>query len=218
MKHITLFIFLFSISVTFGQRKAEKIDASQLLTEIIITKKEGQNIKQLLLMPKEYWGAALEGTQFDNNEIISELESIFEDYLIVGCINVEFTMFSGLLKNDSDLKVINTEGEAILPIAKDAIDPKVQSMLDVMQPAMAQMVGQLGEKLEFVVFNNSGDQKILDSYEKGKLQFILNETEFTYRTPFSALVAPKYCPEDQEKLQGNWDYCPWHGVPLIYKN
>jgi len=32
------------------------------------------------------------------------------------------------------------------------------------------------------------------------------------------MVGKKTCPEDQEQLNGNWEYCPWHGVELIYKN
>lgn len=30
----------------------------------------------------------------------------------------------------------------------------------------------------------------------------------------SVLLPPVYCPQGGERMNTNWNYCPWHGVEL----
>ena len=217
MKYILTFI-LISLTITaIGQKKAEKIDATKFLSEIIQTKKNGDNMKQVLLMPKEYWRASLQDSQFANEGVINEIETILKDYVIVACTDLDISPFGGFNEKEISIEVLASDQSKISPTPESELSTEVGNILGILKPAMSQMLGQLGQHLKFFIFKNDQHQ-ILNSYEKGKLNFLLNGETFTFRTPFNALVESKICPQDQEKLNGNWDYCPWHGVPLTYKN
>ncbi len=82
------------------------------------------------------------------------------------------------------------------------------------------MAGQLGEQMIFYVFKNELEDgtTAISPYHKGKLYVKVNDEDFIYRLPIQAMVEKKICPEDGEYLNGNWEYCPWHGSKLLVKN
>ena len=82
---------------------------------------------------------------------------------------------------------------------------------------MVQMLGQFGQQMEFHVFPEKAQDGSLIAapLSRGEFTVVFNENEdFKFKLPLSSMVEKKACPEDGELLNGNWEYCPWHGKKL----
>ena len=68
----------------------------------------------------------------------------------------------------------------------------------------------------FYVFKNELEDgsTAISPFNTEKLLVKVNDEDFIYRLPLASMVEKKVCPEDQELLNGNWVYCPWHGTKL----
>ena len=87
---------------------------------------------------------------------------------------------------------------------------------DVLKPLFVKMVGKMGTGIEIFVFNNkdSSGNRILDAMKTGGFKVSLSGDSFNYKLPLVSLMEEKTCPIDQEKLPGNYVYCPIHGNRL----
>lgn len=215
------FLILFgSSTLTIAQLPNDQVDVGQLMGELVITKKNGDNIKQVMLLPPDYWEIALSEGRYAGSSVIGELKAVFDGYLLVGTLDVKVNVMGNFLGNEIDIQLIDGNKSVHKPIPEEELNQDLKRMLEVFKPAMVNMLGKLGEQLQFFIFDNydvNGD-KILAPREKGNFSIVVNESKFAYRTPLGSMVEKKICPTTGEELNGNWDFCPWHGTNLNNKN
>lgn len=213
-----LLIFLCIISLTIhshGQVKSEKVDLMEMVQDLLITKKTNENITQVLWLPLEYWEIALAETQLGDEETKQKIMTIFNDYTIFSIVNVN-VIPGGFKGIPSVIKFTGTDNQTYEPIKAEDLPEDVSSLLEGIQPLLANMLGQFGKEMQLNVFKktNSEETLIAGPLQKGQILVNVNDREFVYRLPLSSMVAKKICPKDNELLNGNWDYCPWHGKKL----
>lgn len=214
-----LFIFIGGIFTITAQRKAEKVETVDMVKDLILMKKVESNIKQVWWIPSEYWRFALANSPDIGEEVIIDIEAKLTGYTLFSVVNSDISPFSGFKKREASISIID-ENEILLPLSEEEIPDDILELINIFRPTLTGMVGQLGEQMIFYVFkNNLEDGTIaISPYNKGKLLVKVNDTDFIYRLPLQSMVEKKTCPEDQEQLNGNWEYCPWHGTKLIYRN
>ena len=220
IKTLFCLILICSTTLSIAQLPNDQVDVGQLMGELIITKKSGDNIKQVMLLPPDYWEIALSEGRYSGSNVIEELKEVFDGFLLVATLDVKVNVMGNFIGNEIDIQLIDGSKNAHDPIPESELNEDLKAMVTVFKPAMVNMLGKLGEQLQFYVFDNhdaNGDD-ILAPREKGSFSIVVNDSKFAYRTPLGSMVEKKICPTTGEELNGNWEFCPWHGVKLNNKN
>ena len=212
---IFFLISLFTIH-SYSQAKFEKVDLMEMVQDLLITKKNNENLSQVLWLPIEYWEVALAESKLGDEETKQKIISTFNDYTIFSVVNVN--VIHGEFKGIASVVTFKgTDNQIYTPIKAEDIPEDVSSLLEGIRPILTNMLGQYGKEMQLNVFKktNSEGNLIAGPLQKGQISLNVNDQEFVYRLPLSAMVTKKICPKDGEILNGNWDYCPWHGKKLI---
>ena len=114
------------------------------------------------------------------------------------------------------VQIRDGQGKTYAPLPEEKIDPNAKDFLLMMKPVFASMIGPMGQNMHAIVFSNRDEkgQPIVRAKGEGSFSVQLSGREFKWRLPLGALLPPKTCPQDGEKLNGAWKFCPWHGVAL----
>lgn len=223
---ITLLVGLFTISFAFAQqevniKKLEEVDLSAFIKDVQVIKKEGDNFKMVWWIPNQYWKLAMQGSELVPANFLNDIEDIFKGYILIGTIHTELNIYGGMRKKPTQLQLKDAEGTIYDELDQETLPSEYISMLNQIKPAMENTLGQFGKQIRFHVFNEkSKDGKTIASpTQTGKFTVVFNtETQFVFRLPLSSMVEEKQCPVDNELLNGNWEYCPWHGKKLTLQN
>ncbi|NRD23429.1 hypothetical protein HNV10_09265 [Winogradskyella litoriviva] len=214
-KNLIFIAFCFYISIAFSQNKNKNPDLMTLVKDLIQTEKTGQNMKQVWWLPEVYWEVALKDSPLGTQALIDEISTIFKDYSLFILLDAELTAFSGIKKNkilDLELVVNNNSYKPL-----KSYSDEIQSMIDVLKPTFSKMLGEVGENIEFFVFDNTFSDAISPTKET-VFQLNFNNSSFEYNLPLPSLVREKKCPIDNKKHNGSWKFCPYHGEELISDN
>ena len=214
-KTIVLTFFCFYTLFSFSQDKNQNPDLMTLVKDLIKTEKTGQNMKQVWWLPNVYWEVALKDSPLGSQGLIDEINSIFKDYSLFVILDAELTAFSGINKNEISNLELKVNGNTLKPLESYSDD--IQGMINALRPMFSKMLGEVGENIEFFVFDNSFENAI-SPLKESQFSLNFNDSNFEYNLPLSSLVSEKICPVDNKRHNGSWKYCPFHGETLIQDN
>lgn len=221
IKQILIVLFVLTITFSFAQEDkivpAKKVELTAMIKDVQIIRKKKDNFKMVWWIPVEYWQLSMEDSSLGQSDLTDEFVRIFEGYTLVCIINTDISAFGGLIKQDSKIQIKDTKGTIYNAIDTDEVPDEYKNMLASIKPTMSQMLGQFGRQMEFHVFPEKAKDGTLIAapLSRGEFTVLFNETEdFTFKLPLNSMVEKKECPKDGELLNGNWDYCPWHGKKL----
>ncbi len=114
----------------------------------------------------------------------------------------------------------DAKGVSYPPLAK--VGPDAETLSGVLKPILANALGKMGESIVILFFpaKSASQQALADPHQKGSFAIVLQELAgkpelaFEWQLPLTALSPPKYCPAGKERVNANWNFCPWHGVAL----
>ena len=219
-KIITSILILYSFAV-FSQKR---VDQTELLKSLTIWKKESDKMSGTFWIPNSYWRIALEENANVSKESIDLIEKAFKDYLILCAIDLKIgngtnMTFKPKYEIEKSLTVIDINKNVYKPLSENEINYDTKNLLSSISPMFAQMFGEMGKGMHFFVFkikNNKGIN-IINEFEKGELIVNHSGNSFEWILPLSALIDDKFCPIDNKKMNGNWNFCPIHGKELKSK-
>ena len=219
MKKSLIFLFFLTSFYLFSQ---EKKTAEKLISEIQQMKQTANNFKLIWWIPTEYWRIAIQ----DNNlaasqEQIAYFESLLNDYTIIVAGDYSLASENGNVTfkvNDfkNNFHFYGLQGEKMNALKDSEINDRVLMIInDTLKPLFAQMLGKTGDGVDFFIYNNmKNGKRIIDPTKPGVFKVELNDEIFQWKLPLVSLMKEKICPVDQEKMEGNWMYCPIHGEKL----
>lgn len=173
-------------------------------------------------IPFEFWTqtAAAHGLPAQAAENVKALK----DYTVVGIFLAQvsdYGEFHYVTPAELRQKVMlrDAAGNEYRPIPPSA---DAKTVAAILKPVLANAMGPAGENFEVLFFpaQDKNGEPIADATKKGAFAVILRdppglpESVYEWRLPLTSVSPPKYCPVGKERVQANWDYCPWHGVPL----
>jgi hypothetical protein len=226
MKKITLLLLSITL-LTSTPSYAQKLDVdyAQFLKETQKSNNNPDGLNLIWWIPAEFWKLALQNNPEITAQQIEEFCTVMAPYSLFAVVDgqlgdkkakgeVHYVSYDVLRKS---ISLIDAEDRIFKPIDNDLLDPTVQTLLSSFKPVLKGMMGKLGENMHFFVFSDLNDEedRISDPFAKGNVHLQVNNKEFFWRTPLGSLVPQKICPKDQEKLNGAWDYCPFHGDKLM---
>ncbi len=209
------FIFIIlSCQSLIGQEK--EVDLIDLIREIQQWKKEDNSMKMVWWIPTKYWELSAKGNNLITEDAIDQIIESIKNYTIIAALDAEIGALGFNYNNSVSVKLIDNEGNEYKTLTNEEISVETKNLLNILKPTLANTIGQLGKNMNFYVFpylKNNG-KAITDPESKGSFTILFNKESFKWKLPLGSLVPQKTCPTDNEKLSGNWKFCPWHGTKL----
>jgi hypothetical protein len=171
--------------------------------------------------PEEFWRLSAQQGGGLTEDALEEIVSVLRPYLIFAVIDGEIGPFGAPEFVDEktirdSLKLIDTNGVEYQPLPEADIPADLKNFFGILQLSLRNMMGSMGENLHLYCFpaKSPDGEVIAAARHPGTLSVRLGEELYEWRLPLGSFVPPKICPVDGEKLNGAWEYCPWHGKKL----
>ena len=213
----TLVVLLLALSIVGLKAQEAKPDVLDLVYDLQKWKKDGKQMKLVWWIPTVYWQIALEQSPGVSQSQIDDIVAAVEQYTFIAAIDGRIGPYGLNYEDNIALNIIDNKGEKINPLSVDAMSSQTKTVLSVLKPVLSNTIGQMGQNMQFFVFDCcDAEGKLLGNpTEEGLFKVVNNGDLFEWRLPLGSLTPKKTCPVDGEKLNGSWVYCPWHGEKLV---
>ena len=174
-------------------------------------------------IPTQYWVISAERSGLPE-EKASERFAPLKKYTVVvvavgkiGVGNVNWFSEQEIREN-----TVLRDGAGDLYRPVDKLSGDAQGLASILKPVFANLLGSMGQNTQMLFFSGSDRmaKPIADPLSQGSFSVVLRsllagqDSIFEWRLPLTSISPPRYCPVGKERLQANWQYCPWHGVKL----
>lgn len=198
------------------------VSVNALLSDTQRTSDDPTRIGLVWWLPVELWEISMSSDPVPSTpEQIAALTSILRSYTLFAVADGIVGQFGGVTwisKEDLRSAVIlqDSSGTRYAPLKEEQISPDARNLAALMKPMLANMLGPMGEHIEFFFFPGTSEsgKPIADAKAEGSFRFQLGPEAHDWRLPLGSLTPKKVCPVDGEELNGSWKYCPWHGKKL----
>jgi hypothetical protein len=219
MKKLIAFFLIGCCTNAFGQNFKE-VNFTEFIRETQQWNKENNRLQMVWWLPAEYWKVSLSQTNTVSSEAGNRILAMIKDYVLIctGDMTLQNADLDYKSKEDvrKGLSLIDDAGRSYYPLADNELSQEATDIEEVLKPMFASLLGQMGKGMHVFYFKiqDSNGKNILDAYAKENFKVLQGGRSFTWHLPLVTLLPSKFCPIDQEKMKGNWNFCPVHGVKL----
>jgi hypothetical protein len=203
--------------------KEPELDTQAVVKETEFVDSRNHKMGVFWWVPIEFWEISLQKQGF-SSESAKKAFAPFKKYnlFIVGVGDMGLGNISWMKDADIKKRVLlrDQHGNTYTPV--DEIPEDAASIVNVMKPMLKNMMGSMGEGLQFLLFPSvdSTGKVFADPHKSSEIYLDVSDimgtasSTYTWRLPLSSLSQAKYCPVGKERVEANWKFCPWHGVKL----
>lgn len=214
---------LLLIALALTPLAARAGDSSDVVNETVRNLEGGGGrVASFWWLPQEYWESVAKELEIPAAEQ-EKVRTLFRDYVFVGALEArltatdkkpEFATIAEIAKRSTFLR----NGEQV-EVLRD-VNPEIARLAPTLVYLLRASLSGLGDGLRLLPLANvdAKGNPILSGNSRGELKLVYRFDESAapqdviWRAPLTAIVGAKTCPKGSEKLEANWDYCPWHGV------
>ncbi len=175
-------------------------------------------------IPVEFWERAFVENGSTTAKAAEQVKPL-RDYVMVATVIGKLGPFGAIafvpgeqLRAKTALR--DAKGVSYFPLPEVSSD--AETLAAVLKPVFANVLGKTGESMEVLFFpaRDSSGKALADPRQKGSFTIVIQDVAgkpdpvFEWQLPLTALASAKFCPVGKERVQANWNYCPWHGVSL----
>jgi hypothetical protein len=220
MKKILLCIAALGFIATTN---AQDIDPLKLTQETQQLRQDKSKLDLVWWIPNEFWEYSFKKNPVITPEQQKEFIAVVDKYTIFCIMEGSIGVFGGITGTPKDelqtkvsLAILDTK---LKPLSDSELSPDAQNFLQMMKPMFSSMLGQMGQSMEFIVFNgkHDGGEKYLNPKFNGSFVLNLGEKQFSWRLPLASLLPPRFDADTNEEFPGNYIYNPFTGKKLITK-
>jgi hypothetical protein len=174
-------------------------------------------------IPADFWEAAVRKQGF-SAEQANKVFGPFKGYnlFLVGVGDLGVGNYTWTKEDEIRKHVVMRDQNGNIYKPLEETPNEVGSLISGMKPMLKNMMGDLGEGMQFVLFTgkDSTGNSFADPHKSSEIFLDVSElmgpatSTYTWKLPLTSLVPPKFCPVGKEKVEANWKYCPWHGNKL----
>jgi hypothetical protein len=225
MKKSILFIIILSClsQLNAQNKKFEDVSIDALMTETQYGSDDPDRLDLIWWIPTEYWNVVFSQDPSTSQSDTDEVIKLVGDYVFIMVLKGSIGTFGGITYEDeAQIKKqvsVTYKGTKLKIVETKDLGAYTVNFLSMMKPMMKNMMGDMGENMQFYVFENPGKEDIIpiDPYSNETLTFNLGSFEKNVMLPLGSLLQEKMCPETKELHSGKWTFCPYHGVKLVEK-
>lgn len=214
---------LLALALVLAPPAASAGDSSDIVNETARNLEGGGGrVASFWWLPQEYWEDVAKELELPAEEQ-EKVRAVFRDYVLVGALDTrltagdkkpEFASIGEIAKRSTFLR----NGEEV-EVLRD-VNPEMARLAPTLVYLLRASLSGLGDGLRLLPLPNvdAKGNRILSGSSRGELRLIYRfdesaaPQEVIWRAPLTAIAGAKKCPKGGEKLEANWDYCPWHGV------
>ncbi|MDX2361732.1 MAG: hypothetical protein QNK23_13065 [Crocinitomicaceae bacterium] len=215
---LTLAIIL---TCSFLYAQYENVDQDEFVSETQHLDTDNSNMKMVWWIPIEFWKVIMSQEESLSDAQVVELVDALSPYVIFGVIHGEMSNYGAIRYTPQDeikssIRFVDANGMTQLPIPEENLNTETQILLNVFEPLLKNMIGEMGENFRFYVFKdiNGRGVRVADPLAEGTLTLTMMGEDYKWETPLSSLLPPRKCPVDNAPMNGSWNYCPIHGDKL----
>jgi len=198
---------------------ASAIDLGALTRETQQQYQDPSTLQIVWWLPVDIWAAVIQGDPAGTTR--GKALDLFDAHLVFFVAEADISPLGNIAFRDpaktrERFRLQAPDGRRYPPLPEEKIPADMRVLLNTMLPALASGAGEVGKNFRPFVFeaSDASGARIAAPREPGELVVLLNERRFRWRLPLGSLLAPKYCPVDDEELSGAFRYCPYHGAEL----
>ncbi len=223
MKKIILAIAVIFL-VSGSHVQAEDVNLQNLIQETQRMEQGPNAFRLVWWIPTEYWMAAFKNAPNMTDQQKQVFYRTVDEYNVLAVIDAKVSDLGSILPQPrntivSNLSLVIGDEKILKPLSDTQISSDAKNLFAMMKPAIANMLGQFGQGMEFICFTNAGSngQRILDPKKNNRLSAKLGNSSFNWRLPLGSLMPGKYDKNTGETFPGNYIYNPFTGDKLIMK-
>lgn len=207
-----------ALGLTAQKKDMKKVNVDALASETQKSIDGEDRMGFVWWIPYEFWEAIM--AQEEGGEAGAEVFVSMKKYNVVMVVDGHSKnglTYSYLNESDirKNIKIKNTSGKYVEPLEENEIDFETKFVLDLMKPILKNLIGDLGENCQFMVFSNLENEKVIvDSYSDEDFNVLYQDENYIYDLPLAALLNDKKCPTDNATWNPKYKFCPMHGVEL----
>ena len=199
----------------------EDVDLNKLMSDTMKQHPAADRIGMTWWLPTEYWEVTLAQDPNISASQKRQVISTLDKYVVFGVVRGKLGPFGGgrfqSREEVRDAVVLkDMHGNTHEPLPDDEVDPDAKNGLQMMKPVMANMAGQMGENVYFMVFpaRDEEGRSLIDPTADGTFTLKVGQQPYTWRLPLGSLLPEKTCPDCDATCSGAWNFCPWCGTEL----
>ncbi|MEW6381551.1 MAG: hypothetical protein AB1611_18380 [bacterium] len=221
-----VFCLILSLLVPWTCQAAEKYDLIALMNECQKMSSDPGVIAIIQWIPKEWWQSTLRRADVPESRI-REVLKLFDPYMtfiiVHGRISSSgFPVFTAKSVLQHHIFLEDKAGRLSKPIDEEQVDAGVRNAVIMIKPLFSNMLGQMGDNMNFFLFpaQTKGKEKPYEARGEGQFSIRLKgvpnigDQTFQWQLPLSSLVPARFCPKCRKEENGSWKYCPWCGSIL----
>jgi len=217
MKNILRLVLILALSIS-----APGADIQKLLHETQRMAHTPKEITMVWWIPTEFWDAVLQNNPQVSAEKRSEFTKVLNAYMVIAVISADVGPMGGINPRSREKIIENAElkvGEiTVLPLKKSEISADARNFVDLMKPMMANMLGQFGQGMEFLIYPNpvAGGEKV-EASKSGAFIYTMFGHRFDWKLPLGSLLPPKFDAKTKQEFPGDYLFNPYSGEKLSEK-
>jgi len=199
------------------------VDQSALFRELTLTRNQDGGMTMAMWMPDEFWRTTLQSSRRMTDKGITEYIAVVHPYILIAVVDAQ-SGFSAPRYTDVDTLVNeatieDSHGTTYSPLPPDLVAEDIRNLIQMMRPVLSNMMGALGQHMEFLVFPSAdkAGHLIADPKSDGSLTVHLGNVALRYRLPLGSILPPSLDPKTGESFPGSYHFNPYTGAKLAQR-
>lgn len=208
------------LSIISSLLPAAEIDALVKDTQRMITNK--QRITLVWWIPEQFWEESFRQQGGLSAEQKAEFKKVMAPYTVFCVAVLDVGPVGGLTGKSREALLANTKlrlGQTVVPPLKpEEISGDASNFYAMMKPMFANMMGQIGQGMEFLVYRKDElVAKNLDPLKTGSFEYEAFGEVTRWRLPLGSLLPKKFDTSTAEEFPGDYNFSPYTGKKLEVK-
>jgi hypothetical protein len=196
-------------------------DMGALARDLTLTRNTGGRMVMVMWMPDEFWRAAFKVPGNLPSETIERYVGVIHPYVLLAVVDAQrgITAFryADTAAVTGETTIEDSRGISYKPLDPEAQDDEIRNLTQMMRPVLANMMGAVGQHMEFLVFANldKSGNTVADAKATGALVVHVGDVAMSYRLPIGSVLPPVVDAKTGEWFPGNFKFNPYTGSKLI---